>query len=42
LIEKEDAAVYKVYDTISIVLQSSEPDLAEPIKVDWKLIDFNG
>jgi len=42
LLDKKDASVYQVFETISIMLKSSEFDEAEPVKVDWTMVDFDG
>lgn len=37
-----DVGVYDVFDTINVQLESSISDEAEPITVEWTLIDFDG
>jgi hypothetical protein len=42
LLDKKNASVYQVFDTINIMLISSEFEEAEPVKVDWTMVDFDG
>jgi len=42
LLDKRNPAVYQVFDTIDIMLKSSEFEEAEPVKVDWTMVDFDG
>ena len=40
--EYYDAAVYQVFDAISIELASTQSDEVDPVRVDWSLVNFDG